>query len=766
VPFSRQGAQGARLANVPTGFVPGPVVIDGNGSASAGSSLTFAALPDMTVTDITWAPTTPVPGDQVVFSAVVQNIGAGPTPDGTIVDCLFTISQGGTQVTTTWEDNQTAAIAAGVSVTMVANGSNTVGVNYWTATAGTYQVDAYVNSNIRFSETDRTNNHLVETISVGVAPPGAPSAPVLNAVPGNGTVALSWNVPANNGSAITSYRLRRDGVILNPPDTTTTATVYTDNAVANNVAYSYTVAAVNAVGEGAPSSPVVATPFTGTGVPVLLPDITAAVPASKMIALDSFKPATLFVSQIGTWKSTMGFAGYGGTLGGVGVQGTQLMLGSTAVGQNSNYDWQQAYEGFGVPTINGQAYGTPVNLGLKKAFAADPTLENYLVWGLAADMSTLFDDPTWTALNAKWATRAAGAAFLNCKGLYFDTENPTWDPTAQAPPAGKTEAQVRTQLELRGYQMGIQIYTNFLDCNILIYHPVPGRTFYDTNIYNPPNGVSNLTLREMCYVYGLMRAGAQLNNTGRFAYLDHHLGYRVDTGGTGASMQTAIKWSTQGMLAEFSQTLPDASRDHWMSLIDYRLYTWSSCDPTPFYFDSELSVADYNSQLELARQWSMGGRRHEFSPAGQPGDAENVTRNPGGQHSKWFGQSPYTFPTGRQAGMLAATSTTPQDNSSIVVGTIAQSRAFNTVTLTFTAQHPFGIAHVHWTLFAANGTTIAGQGESKMVMNLNGGTRTAGIPNQYMDCTAVVANGTAGLYVTLDVYSTVGQRTSRRVALV
>ncbi len=116
--------------------------------------------------------------------------------------------------------------------------------------------------------------------------------------------------------------------------------------------------------------------------------------------------------------------------------------------------------------------------------------------------------------------------------------------------------------------------------------------------------------------------------------------------------------------------------------------------------------------------------------------------------------------------MVSATSTTSQDGTPITVGPIGQSRAFNTVTVTFTAQHPYGIAHVHWTLFATNGTSVLSQGESVMTFNLNGGSPAAGIANSYMDCAATVPNATAGLYVTLDVYSTVGQRTSRRIQVI
>ncbi len=143
--------------------------------------------------------------------------------------------------------------------------------------------------------------------------------------------------------------------------------------------------------------------------------------------------------------------------------------------------------------------------------------------------------------------------------------------------------------------------------------------------------------------------------------------------------------------------------------------------------------------------------------------------------------SSYTYtgtnpPGGHQAGLLAAASTTPQDvmngggaNSTTTIGAIGQSRAGTTVTLTGTAANDlYGIYHVHWTLYASDAVTVNGQGEAVMVYVPNGATTTppvGGWPNALVNCTITIPNATAGLYVILDYYTTIGQRTSRRVQL-
>jgi streptogramin lyase len=97
----------------------------------------------------------------------------------------------------------------------------------------------------------------------GATPPGPPTA--VTAVAGNGQVSLSWQAPADDGgSAITGYRVTpyiasvaQTAAVFN-----STATSETLGGLTNETAYTFTVAAANAVGTGPasqPSSPVTPT---------------------------------------------------------------------------------------------------------------------------------------------------------------------------------------------------------------------------------------------------------------------------------------------------------------------------------------------------------------------------------------------------------------------------------------------------------------------------------------------------------------------------
>jgi len=103
--------------------------------------------------------------------------------------------------------------------------------------------------------------------------PGAPSGVVGSA--GNGSVALSWSAPASDGgSAITAYRVTPyvGGVAQTPLPTGSASTSYTVTGLTNGTAYTFRVAAINAVGTGPDSAasaavtPVAGAPGAPTGV--------------------------------------------------------------------------------------------------------------------------------------------------------------------------------------------------------------------------------------------------------------------------------------------------------------------------------------------------------------------------------------------------------------------------------------------------------------------------------------------------------------------
>ncbi len=86
----------------------------------------------------------------------------------------------------------------------------------------------------------------------------APGAPTIgNALPGNGSVALTWLAPGSNGgSAITSYVITPyiGAAAQAPIDTGSTSTSKTVTGLTNGTTYTFKVAAKNAVGTGADSA--------------------------------------------------------------------------------------------------------------------------------------------------------------------------------------------------------------------------------------------------------------------------------------------------------------------------------------------------------------------------------------------------------------------------------------------------------------------------------------------------------------------------------
>ncbi len=96
----------------------------------------------------------------------------------------------------------------------------------------------------------------------------APSAPVLSATAGNGSVHLSWTAPADGGVAITNYKVYR-GTAAGAETLLATlgnVTSYDDSTAGNGTKYFYRVAAVNGVGEGSQSNEVSATPVPSISV--------------------------------------------------------------------------------------------------------------------------------------------------------------------------------------------------------------------------------------------------------------------------------------------------------------------------------------------------------------------------------------------------------------------------------------------------------------------------------------------------------------------
>jgi Fibronectin type III domain len=136
----------------------------------------------------------------------------------------------------------------------------------------------------------------IDGAPAGPGPPGAPTG--LNAIAGDGQVALSWTAPSfDGGSSISNYVVYR-GTAPNPTSALTTVpstpTGYVDQSAVNGTTYYYKVAAVNSgSGEGAKSNEANATP------------ITAVAPTALGAPLDDFNRANEILSDAGRWTNSI-----------------------------------------------------------------------------------------------------------------------------------------------------------------------------------------------------------------------------------------------------------------------------------------------------------------------------------------------------------------------------------------------------------------------------------------------------------------------------
>ena len=166
--------------------------------------------------------------------------------------------------------------------TEIPTGANSVPLNTWVKVQVTYNASTtggaqiYLNDQTQsawgvsgdYSRTDNfqrlqlandtTSTTDFDDVSISdasVTVPGAPTA--VQGTAGNASVALSWTAPASDGgSAITGYRVTPyiNEIAQTAVLTSSTATSYTVTGLTNGTAYTFTVAAINAVGASAESA--------------------------------------------------------------------------------------------------------------------------------------------------------------------------------------------------------------------------------------------------------------------------------------------------------------------------------------------------------------------------------------------------------------------------------------------------------------------------------------------------------------------------------
>ena len=94
-----------------------------------------------------------------------------------------------------------------------------------------------------------------------------PNTPIVSAIPGNQSIAISWVVVPNDGYPVSGYILNFNGTIININNPA--ITTYDASGLENGVAYSISVTALNQDGASPPSTPIYVTPITVPDPPII-----------------------------------------------------------------------------------------------------------------------------------------------------------------------------------------------------------------------------------------------------------------------------------------------------------------------------------------------------------------------------------------------------------------------------------------------------------------------------------------------------------------
>ncbi|HWF71863.1 MAG TPA: fibronectin type III domain-containing protein, partial [Solirubrobacteraceae bacterium] len=193
--------------------------------------------------------------------------GAGSLPTATLTTTapnslvLAVANNWDSSVAPTTPSDQTTSLAGQSSVVLNPTDRDT----YWTQTKTATTLNP---SSVTMNDTaPSVRYHMVawEVLAAPSGPPTAPAAPTgVTATAGNGSATVSWTAPSSGGSPITKYTITPSTSAGPQTPTTVTGTPPATNAnvtgLTNGTAYTFTVTATNAIGDGPPSS--ASTPVT------------------------------------------------------------------------------------------------------------------------------------------------------------------------------------------------------------------------------------------------------------------------------------------------------------------------------------------------------------------------------------------------------------------------------------------------------------------------------------------------------------------------
>jgi len=178
----------------------------------------------------------------------------------------------------------------GTAQTPVTTGSAATSFTVTGLTNGTAYTFTVAAINAAGTGPDSAASSAVTPLAAATAP-GAPTGLVGTA--GDGNVALGWTAPSNGGSAITGYVVTPyvGGLQQGPGQLTgSSATNYTFGGLINGTAYTFTVAAINAIGTG---------PNSAASAPVTPQQALSQY--TNVVFADGFESGTL-----GGWNGTQG----------------------------------------------------------------------------------------------------------------------------------------------------------------------------------------------------------------------------------------------------------------------------------------------------------------------------------------------------------------------------------------------------------------------------------------------------------------------------
>ncbi len=120
---------------------------ENNNQYSTSLTVSTSSLPDLSVTNVTYSPTSPAAGNAVTFTATIYNGGSANLPSGTGFGVDFYLD--GTKLNIS--GSSTSPINTGGSITVNSNGT-------WTATSGNHNVYAIVDPSNVVTESNESNN--------------------------------------------------------------------------------------------------------------------------------------------------------------------------------------------------------------------------------------------------------------------------------------------------------------------------------------------------------------------------------------------------------------------------------------------------------------------------------------------------------------------------------------------------------------------------------------------------------------------------------